>query len=1039
MMIFKTQKPKLAPAAGEIKAQRRDGGAKRGKPPLKLFRHLVWGIFSLALLGIFLFALLLQSFLFWLNTENGSEWLGRQLALLSAQTGYHLHMQDFRMHRLSGITVGDMQLADKDGDLLRAENMRVTVSILPLAVRRAAVLAEFGTLDILRLPEMEKTEPTEGGLHIPFFALPERPDLYFTTARLWLNADVLRLSPDIIEGGLEMRLKTLQNLRMEEDRLVLSGTIGTGGIKSENETAAYLPQYFSYRAAAAWQGGALEMSHLHLLKDGLYDLAGNAAFDPETADFSAAFKGKLEQALRPELGKEVRVNFTADGTAESFSALIDAEGHLAGETVRVHLPADIRPDMIILPSFTLRMPGIAADGTLSLSRVGNLADGQLEIDIADLGILRGLPVLSGIDGIENLRGSGMFSLVLKHPAGRQEVEGRAALRNLAYGTTSFRTLTADIDSLDGGARHRLRFSGEGHDRVAFQISGDITADPSARRADISELLLRSGAGHITASGFVTAEEMRIDTRLADIVSENLPFVALGAWPAKIPSGRILLTGSPAVPEIAATAKIEGRFREVHDATLSLEAAYQNGRASAALKGEGRGIRTLSANAALPLTLSYYPFAFDLAEEAALSGGAEGDFDLEQVVLPFLTPGQRLTGGVTLSAALGGTIAAPDFSGHLVLSDAEFRDRSIGLVLQNIRGRLGFDQNGAVLENLSATDGSDGTLTVKGDIRIGGGTDAPNFTAEATLRRMRLIQSPHVNARLNADLAVVPGQGNMLYLIRGDILPETVMITLPERFERSIPALNIVDADAEQKSNILERVAMDIQTKAPGRIFVRGWGLDAELKGDLNIGGTVDAPDIRGALGLVRGRYEELGKRFDITRADFRFQGPIPPSPYIDIMTETPAGDLTARIGISGTVENPAVSITSDPPRPQEDVIAQLLFGQDVSSISPFQAIQLAQTVRRFSGQGGSGIDPVGGIRGATGLDDLRVQGDSEGGFTVGAGKYLTDKVYIEAETGTEEGSTGAKIQIELTPRVTIESKTGTSGSTGVGVFWKRDY
>ena len=121
-------------------------------------------------------------------------------------------------------------------------------------------------------------------------------------------------------------------------------------------------------------------------------------------------------------------------------------------------------------------------------------------------------------------------------------------------------------------------------------------------------------------------------------------------------------------------------------------------------------------------------------------------------------------------------------------------------------------------------------------------------------------------------------------------------------------------------------------------------------------------------------------------------------------------------------------------------MSHILFGQDMDKISPFQAVQLAQAMQRFSGVGGgSSFDPMGMLRSATGLDDIRVETDEEGQATVGAGKYLTDKVYLEFEAGSEEDSGNANVQVELTPNITVESEVGQDARAGAGVFWKWDY
>ena len=265
------------------------------------------------------------------------------------------------------------------------------------------------------------------------------------------------------------------------------------------------------------------------------------------------------------------------------------------------------------------------------------------------------------------------------------------------------------------------------------------------------------------------------------------------------------------------------------------------------------------------------------------------------------------------------------------------------------------------------------------------------------------------------------------------------VLIPERFSSNIPKLNIVDEEHENPSDILDRFALDIIIDARNQVFVRGWGLDAEFGGTIAISGTAAQPQFNGTLESRRGRYDEFGKRFTLSRANLRFQGNVPPSPYLDIEATTPAGDVTASILLAGPVQSPSIQFSSTPALPEDEVLSRILFGKESARISPYQAVQLAQTIRRFSGQGGGEFDPLGLIRSATGLDDISVETDESGAATVEAGKYLTDNVYLEFSKGSSQNSQAATIQIEVTPSINIESKIGQDAQGGGGIFWRHDY
>jgi autotransporter translocation and assembly factor TamB len=71
--------------------------------------------------------------------------------------------------------------------------------------------------------------------------------------------------------------------------------------------------------------------------------------------------------------------------------------------------------------------------------------------------------------------------------------------------------------------------------------------------------------------------------------------------------------------------------------------------------------------------------------------------------------------------------------------------------------------------------------------------------------------------------------------------------------------------------------------------------------------------------------------------------------------------VTAVIVIGGRAQNPQITFTSTPALPQDEVLARLLFGSSVTSLSPTQAIQLAAALNSLRGSGG-GLNPLGKLR-----------------------------------------------------------------------------
>ncbi|SMR71736.1 autotransporter secretion inner membrane protein TamB [Aliiroseovarius halocynthiae] len=228
--------------------------------------------------------------------------------------------------------------------------------------------------------------------------------------------------------------------------------------------------------------------------------------------------------------------------------------------------------------------------------------------------------------------------------------------------------------------------------------------------------------------------------------------------------------------------------------------------------------------------------------------------------------------------------------------------------------------------------------------------------------------------------------------------------------------------------------LDITLNAPGQIFVRGRGLDAELGGSLRVTGTSANVIPQGEFNLIRGRLDMLGKRLTLTEGDVSLQGDF--NAYLRFLATAKAEDTDIRIGVTGPASAPEISFTSSPELPEDEVLARLLFGKDITQISAIQALRLAAAVRTLAGKGGEGV--LGRLRGEFALDDLDVTTDETGAASVRAGKYISENIYTDVTVGAE-GKAEVNLNLTLTPSLTARGTLGSDGNTGVGVYFERDY
>ncbi len=596
-----------------------------------------------------------------------------------------------------------------------------------------------------------------------------------------------------------------------------------------------------------------------------------------------------------------------------------------------------------------------------------------------------------------------LATTLHNVAGSDAQAQAQALLDLPAKTVTLRTLTANAkgEQLRLVAPAKLTFAPTvAVDRLRLAL-GDATVDVAGRLSptldltaavhNVTPALAKPFAPTLDAQGRID-----LDARLAGTPAAPTGTVKLTA------AGMRLRTGPAAsLPpaSLAATAQLAGGAARI-DARLNAGPKVRLAVTGQAPLGAG------------PLALA-----------------ARGTVDLA-VADPILTAGgRRVLGQLTLDATVGGTAAAPRLAGTARLDRGEVQDFAQGLHLTDVTALVEAAGDTLRLASLSAKAGQ-GTITASGTV----GVLAPGLPVDLRIRadNARPLSSDLLTAVLDADL-YLRGQAKTRLDAGGTITIRSASINVPSSLPVSVAKLDVIRPGDKPPapSGPALLVGLDLTANAPGQIFVRGHGLDAELGGRLHVGGTSAAPQISGGFDLRRGSFSLAGTTLRFSRGRVGFDGTGVNNkidPTLDFEADSTAGNVTAMLHVGGYADAPKISLTSNPELPQDEVLARLLFGQSLKQLSPFQIAAIAGALADLSGVGG-GVDPLSRVRKGLGLDRLSLGSAANGnGASVEAGRYVAQGVYVGAKQGTS-GGTQAQVQIDLTRRLKLQTTIGTGGGT----------
>lgn len=758
------------------------------------------------------------------------------------------------------------------------------------------------------------------------------------------------------------------------------------------------------------------------------------------------------------------------------SGRIEAQGTLLGAPLTLATRLQQSDGALRLAIDRAQWKSATASGTLALSQGATLPTGQLSLRMSRLDELRPL--------LDMPLGGNLTATIETTPsAAAPQLHLRLDGRNLAVDTLSIGTASLEgrIDDPLGAARvaAQLRLT----DVASNGITGTAALDANG---PITALALRlaasaqtdKGAAKLTAQATanVAQRALRMTALTASYGGENARLLAPARFAladgASVSNLRLgigqatLNLDGRLTPNLALTAAMHNVTPALAqpfvpslqaDGTFALDAKL--GGTIAAPTGNlhltGRGLRwhspagrgiaaaALDATAALNGTGARLDLRIDagntvrlrldgmapLQPNGALDLHANGAIDLVALD-PILTPnGRNARGAFSFALAVAGNLAAPRVTGSATLSKASVQDFAQGIQITAMNGTFNADGESLRIVRLTGRAGS-GTLSVSGSVDL----LAPGMPVDLTVtaQNARPLASDELTATMNGALKIT-GEAMTHLDIAGTIRVSEADINIPESFPQSVAVLNVErpgQAPPPPPAPSLT-IGLALTIEAPERIFVRGHGIDAEFGGTLKVTGATDAPQVSGGFDLRRGTFSLAGQTLTFTRGRISFNGSGPSgklNPTLNLVAESTANGVTATLAISGYADSPKIALTSSPSLPQDEILAQLFFGQSVKQLTPLQVAQIAQALASLSGVGG-GLDPLAMVRKGLGLDRLSVGAASgnTSGATVEAGKYIANGVYVGTKQGISGGTQG-QVQIDLTKNLKLQTTLGTGGS-----------
>ena len=685
---------------------------------------------------------------------------------------------------------------------------------------------------------------------------------------------------------------------------------------------------------------------------------------------------------------------------------------------------------------------LTAAGSGDLERIAKL-DAELEVaDLAALAAVVGSPA----------RGQARAKLSLsgpwRAPSGTLELQARGLrtadlelgsleLRARSTGSDRYRIEPLSLDApklkltADGPVLLR-RFADDVQiERAKLRLSPRETVSLAGRVSPTRVTGLEAELGHLSLSRL--AELAGSDVHLGGEVSGSLR--ADGALPRPALRGH-LDWSSP-------------RLGDVEVGAVGADFATANG----VLKADGRVVAAGQDRLRARLALPWTPRA-DLARvlESPDTSLEIAGSELELALLREFAPDtlQRLDGKLDVRVAVRGGTPEPTVSGELTVANASCDVPVLAQSFGPLDARLVLDGDTLRVDRFVLRAGAKGAAQLTGGVKLEqlrpASADLRLAIDDFPIRWQTIVQAHAfgvVTLRGPVESLAADGEielRSFRYSLAGgtDPLLGEVAVkdsSVPERPKRETPA---------DVSELWTGAAANVAVVVPKDGRVQGQGADLEIAGALVASKSAGGPlTVKGAIDSRHGSYRIRGKTFIVEQAHVAFVGRPDFDPDLDVRAMHRVRNVKVYALVRGRASAPTVQLSSDPPYPQDDVLALLLFGKTRDELGQQQAGQLQSAIA-----GTAGAAALDSLTTRLGLDipiDTLEVDDSASttgapSTTVGVGGYVTEDIFVRYGRGIgPDSESNVRVDWRFRKRWSVETSISTRGDSSADLVWSYDY
>ena len=286
----------------------------------------------------------------------------------------------------------------------------------------------------------------------------------------------------------------------------------------------------------------------------------------------------------------------------------------------------------------------------------------------------------------------------------------------------------------------------------------------------------------------------------------------------------------------------------------------------------------------------------------------------------LDPDLTASGTTTFQVEAHGPLQDPGLRGQVEFHSGSLALEDIPNGLSQLQGTLEFNQDRLEVKSLSAVSGG-GQLAVTGYLAYQRGLYAD---LRVNGKGIRIRYPNGVSSLADGDFHLQGMQNNLL--LSGNVLITRFSVS-PDLDIAALAAQAAVAQPIVPPNAPSNHIRLDVHVVSAPQLNFQT--TVAKLAGDvdLRLRGTLAAPTLLGTVQITEGTATLAGTRYELQRGTVSFTNPVRIEPSIDLSATARVSDYDITLGLHGTPSKMSVTYRSDPPLPEQDVVALLALGR----------------------------------------------------------------------------------------------------------------